>query len=84
MNFKEIKKMAKGMGVNTFEMKKTEMIRSIQRAENNSECYGTEKLENCNEDKCLWRADCRSFKKSNNKIDSFCMGHQGLMVYQMR
>ena len=41
MNFNEIKRMAKGMGINTFGMKKTDVIRAIQRAENNIECYGT-------------------------------------------
>lgn len=60
MNFTEIKKMAKGMGINTYGMKKIEVIRSIQRAENNIDCYGTDRVEICNEDACLWRDDCLS------------------------
>jgi hypothetical protein len=64
MNFNEIQNMAKGMGINIYRMKKTEMIQSIQRAENNNDCYGTERVENCHEDACLWRGDCRSL---NNK-----------------
>lgn len=58
MNFNEIRKMAKSMGINTYRMKKMDMILSIQRAENNIECYGTQRVENCHEDGCSWRNDC--------------------------
>jgi len=64
MTFNEIQNRAKGMGINIFRMKKTDMIRSIQSAENKNDCYGTERVENCYQDKCLWRDDCRSL---NNK-----------------
>lgn len=60
MRFHEIKRMAKGMDINTYRMKKTDMIREIQRAENNIECYGTERIGNCQEEACLWRSDCLS------------------------
>jgi len=33
MKFQEIQRMAKGTGINTFRMKKTDIIRSIQRRE---------------------------------------------------
>jgi hypothetical protein len=60
MKFNDIQKMAKGVGVNTFQMKKTDMILAIQRVENNIECYGTPRVEYCEEYKCLWRDDCLS------------------------
>ncbi|MCX5836185.1 MAG: SAP domain-containing protein [Deltaproteobacteria bacterium] len=60
MKFNEIQKMAKRMGVNTFQMKKTDMILAIQRAENNIKCYGTPRVEYCQEFACLWREDCLS------------------------
>jgi hypothetical protein len=60
MKFNEIQKMAKRMGVNTFKMKKTDMILAVQRAENNIECYGTRRVEYCQEFACLWREDCLS------------------------
>ena len=60
MNFNEIRKMAKGMDISTYRMKKIDMIRAIQRAEENIGCYGTETVENCHEDGCLWRNDCFS------------------------
>ena len=66
MNFNEIKKMAKQMGINTYGMKKVEVIRSIQRAENNIACYGTDRVETCNEGACLWRDDCLSLYLTRN------------------
>jgi len=60
MNFNEIRIMAKDMGISTYRMKKMDMIRAIQRAENNIECYGTQRGENCHEDGCLWRNECFS------------------------
>jgi len=58
MNLNEIRRMAKSMGVNSYKMKKAEIIQAIQRAEHNIDCYGTQRVGNCNEDTCLWRNDC--------------------------
>jgi len=58
MNFNQIRKMAKEMGVNTYRMKKTDIIRAIQKAEHSIECYGTQRVTECMEDSCLWRGDC--------------------------
>jgi hypothetical protein len=58
MRFQDIQKMAKGMDINTYRMKKTDMIRAIQREENNIECYGTDRVDICEEEVCLWRDDC--------------------------
>jgi hypothetical protein len=65
MNLSDIKKMAKGMGLNTHGMKKIDGVRAIQRAENSIECYGTERVDRCHEDGCLWRNDC--FSLSHNR-----------------
>jgi len=65
MKFQEIQKMAKGMGVNTYRMKKTDIIRTIQRKENNIECYGTDRADSCQEQSCLWRSDCLALGNSN-------------------
>ena len=67
MNFNEIKRMAKGMDINTYGIKKTDAIRSIQRAENNIDCYGTPRVDVCNEDACLWRSDCLTIARSYRK-----------------
>ncbi|MBM4272678.1 MAG: SAP domain-containing protein [Deltaproteobacteria bacterium] len=58
MKFKEIQLMAKDMGISTFRMKKTDVIRAIQREENNIDCFGTSRVEHCGEQGCLWRNDC--------------------------
>ncbi|MBN1843246.1 MAG: SAP domain-containing protein [Deltaproteobacteria bacterium] len=65
MRFQDIQKMAKCMDINTYRMKKTDMIRAIQRAENNIPCYGTERIHGCHEETCLWRNDCLA---SNNNM----------------
>jgi hypothetical protein len=39
-------------------MKKLDLIRAIQKAENNIDCYGTQRVTSCREETCLWRSDC--------------------------
>ncbi|MCX5853234.1 MAG: SAP domain-containing protein [Deltaproteobacteria bacterium] len=68
MKFNDIQKMAKGVGINTFQMKKKDMILAIQRVENNIECYGTPRVEYCEEYTCLWRDDCLSVNEKG-KMD---------------
>lgn len=60
MRIGEIQKMAKGVGINPKRMKKVQIIRGIQRKENNFDCYGTERMDYCGEHECLWRGDCLS------------------------
>jgi hypothetical protein len=62
--YNEIQKMAKNLGINTFQMKKKDMILAIQRSENNIECFGTARVEYCQELKCLWRDDCISMNEN--------------------
>ncbi len=59
MNVTEIKKYAKGKGVEAGTMKKKELIRAIQAAEGNPTCYGSERKFSCPEIKCLWETDCK-------------------------
>ncbi|MFO7985044.1 MAG: Rho termination factor N-terminal domain-containing protein [Desulfatiglandaceae bacterium] len=58
MKLNDVRKMAKGLDINTYRMKKADMIRSIQYAEHNIPCFGTERMADCREDSCLWRTDC--------------------------
>jgi len=64
MRFQEIQKMAKGIGINTYKMKKTDIIRTIQRKENNIDCYGTDRVDHCEEERCFWRSDCLTSSNS--------------------
>ena len=65
MRFQEIQRMAKGMEINTHKMKKMDLIHAIQRKENNIDCYGTNRVDSCEEQICLWRLDCLS---QNNHV----------------
>ncbi|MEW6615240.1 MAG: SAP domain-containing protein [Thermodesulfobacteriota bacterium] len=67
MNFNEVRRMAKNLGVNTARRNKTDIIRAIQRAENNIDCYATDRVNNCYEDLCLWKSECLSIN-NNGKI----------------
>lgn len=58
MNIKEIREIAKEKGIKTGNMKKEELIRSIQRSEGNFDCFGTAIGGACSQMDCLWRTDC--------------------------
>jgi hypothetical protein len=60
MRVEEIRGIAKEMGIGTYRIKKTDLVRTIQREEDNIECYGTERVDICQEEACLWRSDCLS------------------------
>lgn len=57
MKEKDIREIAKKMGIKTGRMKKPELIRAIQTAEGNTPCYATRGHE-CDQINCLWRQDC--------------------------
>lgn len=58
MNLKQIKEIAKSKGVKVGNVKKDELIRAIQRAEGNFDCFGTATAGECDQLNCLWRDDC--------------------------
>jgi hypothetical protein len=58
MILKQIKEIAKEKGIKTGNMKKENIIRSIQRAEGNFDCFGTASSGYCDQTNCLWRNDC--------------------------
>lgn len=58
MKLQDIRTKAKQLGVNPNRMNKTDLIRTIQRAEGNIDCYATDRVATCGEIDCLWRADC--------------------------
>lgn len=58
MKIQEIKKIAKTKGIKATNMKKTELILTIQRAESNFDCYGSAVSGFCDQFNCLWREDC--------------------------
>jgi hypothetical protein len=58
MNLKEIKDIAKSQDIKVGNMKKENIIRSIQRAEGNFDCFGSAITGECNQMSCIWRGDC--------------------------
>jgi hypothetical protein len=58
MKMTDIRKRAKELGIKSSRMKKVDLIRSIQASEDNIPCFGTERVQYCGEEGCLWRDDC--------------------------
>lgn len=58
MNMNEIKTIAAEHGVKPGKLKKAELVRAIQKAEKNPECFMIGLLDQCVEYDCLWRGDC--------------------------
>ena len=58
MKLQEVKAIAKRKGVDPARMKKDELIKAIQRAEGNNDCFGTAPSVECGQMNCLWREDC--------------------------
>lgn len=60
----EIRNIAKERGLKvSSRINKKELIRSIQRAEGNEDCFGIEHVKICDQTNCLWREDCLSIQK---------------------
>jgi predicted metal-binding transcription factor (methanogenesis marker protein 9) len=57
----EIKEKAKYLGINSANLKKSDLIHAIQRAEGNNTCYGTTNG-TCQWTECCFRSDCLKIK----------------------
>jgi len=60
MTLKDIKEMARNFDIKAGKMKKDEIVRAIQKAEGNFDCFGTALSGSCSQEDCLWREDCLS------------------------
>lgn len=58
MKLDEIKEIAKQRNIKAGKMKKAELVRAIQQAEENAVCFETGEAGACGQDSCLWREDC--------------------------
>jgi hypothetical protein len=54
----EVRNIARKMGIDTRNVTLTELIKAIQRAEGNKDCYRSAQVLTCEEKGCLWREDC--------------------------
>ena len=58
MNMQEIRTIAKAHGVKAGKLTKVKLVRSIQAAEGNFDCFATAADGFCDQQGCLWREDC--------------------------
>ena len=59
MKVKEIREKARVLNVKNYSrMRKDELIRSIQLAEGNSDCF--KRIPDCGQMDCCWREDCQT------------------------
>ena len=75
MQMKKIKEIAKKKGVIPGTMSRTDLIRAIQRAEGNADCFATMHVNDCNQVNCLWRVDCQAelIAQANIPVVSSCV-----------
>jgi len=57
MKMNDVVKRAKKLGIKAKAVKKSNLIRQIQRAEGNFDCFGTA-VDYCDQWKCCCREDC--------------------------
>ena len=58
MNMQEIRGIAKSRGVKSGKLTKVSLVRTIQLAEGNFDCFATAVDASCDQQGCLWREDC--------------------------
>jgi hypothetical protein len=58
LTINDVRAIAEKMGVHAGKLNKTELIRAIQRAEGNKDCFATVQVQNCGQTNCLWHQDC--------------------------
>jgi hypothetical protein len=58
MTLKQVKDIAKTTGIKVGNMKKENIIRTIQKTEGNFDCFGTAIAGECDQMNCIWRGDC--------------------------
>ncbi|MFO8024443.1 SAP domain-containing protein [Thiohalophilus sp.] len=63
MQMQEIRQLAKQHGLKTARQSKINLVRHIQSAEGNFECFATAIDGVCDQPGCLWREDCFSAAK---------------------
>lgn len=58
MKINEIKKIAKSHNIKAGKLNKGELVRAIQLAEGNPQCFASNSSGECGQKTCIWRVDC--------------------------
>jgi len=59
MKMLEIRVRAKVLGINSIRKGKEALIRGIQQAEGNRDCFNRGESQTCEQLACAWRSDCK-------------------------
>lgn len=59
MKMPDVCRVARKLGLKSVGVKKDALIRAIQKAEGNRDCYNRGQSATCGQDGCAWRADCK-------------------------
>ncbi|HUU09276.1 MAG TPA: SAP domain-containing protein [Phycisphaerae bacterium] len=59
MKMAEVQRIAKSKGVKSTLKSKEALVREIQRAENNRDCFNRGERDACGQETCAWRVDCK-------------------------
>lgn len=60
MKLNSLRLSARAHGINPAKLPKVELIKQIQRAEGNFDCYASATTGHCDQSDCAWRDDCLS------------------------
>lgn len=58
MKMSDVQAIAKSQGIGPAKLSKTELIKAIQTAEGNFDCFASAYAGECDQADCLWRTDC--------------------------
>ena len=58
MKLEKIKTIAQLHGIEVNKLKEDELVRAIQRAKGNQQCFETGKSASCGQNACMWREIC--------------------------
>ncbi|MEI6208533.1 MAG: SAP domain-containing protein [Desulfuromonadales bacterium] len=58
MKLEEIKVIARQHNIKVGKLKKAELVKAIQQAEENEVCFASGQASKCGQSSCLWRDDC--------------------------
>ena len=66
MKLEEVRAIAKSYGITPGKLPKPGLIKLIQRAEGNFDCFANAKNGECDQTSCLWRDDCLKLPKKGD------------------
>ncbi len=65
MKMNEIRKIAIAQGIKPKRLTKAALVKAIQRNEGNFDCFGSATSGECDQENCLWKADCKKQSTAN-------------------